>query len=82
MSAVKTELSLKVYRVIIMIFSVDLVLYNLLAPIWMALRKKRINFLICFRKRRVPTKGVFQPWRKLCNLSDNKPGNNPDISNS
>ena len=32
---------------------------NLRAPIWMALRKRRVTFLICFRKRGVPKKGGF-----------------------
>ena len=33
----------------------------------MALRKRGVTFLTCFRKRGVPSeKGQFQSWRKLC----------------
>ena len=33
----------------------------------MALRKREVTFLICFRKRGVPSeKWGFQTWRKLC----------------
>ena len=63
-----------------MIFSIDLfstkrntflhVLYNLHAPIWIAVWKRGVTFYICFRKRKYPEKGSLRKGGGVPNLEE------------
>ena len=74
-SVVNTELSLKVKRVMLMIFSIDLVQYetqHLHFKVFLAIyisnldgcQKEGVTFKICFRKRGVPRKGEGVPQKR------------------